>query len=485
MEAPSEIGPYLIESVLRVGGTSIVYRAVQDTLRRHVALKVLALHLEHDPVAAERFRQEAVSAARLKHPNIVVIHEAKVAPPAPYYIAMEFLEGGSLADRLCEGRRLAHAEVLSITRQVSAGLEHAHKRDLVHCDIKPGNIMFHADGRVAITDFGISRVVDQATVTIAAGRSGTLEYMSPEQVRGEDVDRRSDVYSLGVVVYQMLTGRTPFRGTEPLVVMRQILDDEPPAPRSLNPEIPLRVEAVLLKVLAKDRANRHREAMGFYGELARAYRGRTEWWRKVALAAALLAAAAMIGLVASRIQKRTAPPPISPPPAVIKTPDLTDMTMNDAQNREEVKSHLLKLVPAGGMYRDETAGLIYDQEPHPGGPIAEGRNVKVFLSFGPRMRMVEVCAAHRESLPGRWCKTTKVPYPENRLPANRCTSCRPQPPSMRTVRVCAKHRTLLAGTWCQGMTKPFAKGAEPTVKCTECREPPPPPNDGTPPVDSY
>jgi len=336
VEVPSEIGPYLIESVLRVGGTSIVYRAVDPVLGRHVAIKRLHPRLEDDPTAVARFRREAIFAAKLKNPNIVVIHEAKVDPPPPYYIAMEFLEGGSLADRLGEGRRLPVADVLSVTRQVSEGLEHAHRQGLVHCDIKPGNIMFHADGRIAITDFGISRVVDQATTPLTAGRSGTLEYMSPEQVRGEELDHRSDVYSLGVVVYQMLTGRTPFRGTEPLVVMRQILDDAPPAPRSLDPEIPVRAEAVLLQALAKDRARRPRDAMSFCWELARAYRGRTEWWRKVALAAVLLAAAVMIGLVASRIQKRTAPPPISPPPAVINTPDL-------------------KLEQGIGMYSDEKA----------------------------------------------------------------------------------------------------------------------------------
>ena len=262
---PSRIGHYEITGVLGSGGMSIVYRAIQPSLNRVVALKVLAPMLEHDPVAVERFRQEATSAARLKHPNIVTIYEANVSAP-PHYIAMEFLDGGSLADRLARGP-LPLGDAIRIGGQIALGLDHAHRRGVVHRDVKPSNVMFDSDGKTAVTDFGISRVLDQTKFTVPGAKLGTPDYMSPEQARGQEADHRSDLYSLAVVVYEMLTGRTPFRSPEPLVTMRQIVEDPVPSARAINPSLPSGVDGVLLKALAKDPRQRYQNCTAFWREL--------------------------------------------------------------------------------------------------------------------------------------------------------------------------------------------------------------------------
>jgi len=254
MAMSQEIGPYQIIEELGQGGMAIVYKALQPSVNRIVALKVLPSNLEDDEVAVRRFRQEAETAANLTHQNIVRVWDASVTSP-PYYIAMEFLEGGTLADRLADGP-LALEESAAIITCVCAALDHAHQRGVIHRDIKPANIMFDGTNKPVVTDFGIARVAERTRFTMTGASLGTPDYMSPEQTKGIKVDHRTDLYSVGAVLCEMLTGQPPFSG-EPLTVMYQIVNEEPPRLAVHRPDIPPGLESAVMRALTKDPEARH------------------------------------------------------------------------------------------------------------------------------------------------------------------------------------------------------------------------------------
>jgi Tol biopolymer transport system component/predicted Ser/Thr protein kinase len=244
------LGNYQIIEELGRGGMAVVYKAFQPSLGRYVALKVLPEYFQHDPEFIARFQREARAAAQLSHPNIVVIYDVG-EQAGVHYIAMEYLDGGSLRDRLEKGA-LSPQEALRVIGQVGSALDFAHSRGLVHRDIKPANILFSADGRPKVTDFGIARANEGGTRLTRTGvLMGTPEYMSPEQVQGTVVDHRSDLYALGVMLYEMLTGQVPFQGETPHATLYAVATQAPPAPRQVNPGLPPAIEAVILKALAK------------------------------------------------------------------------------------------------------------------------------------------------------------------------------------------------------------------------------------------
>ncbi|MBN1137623.1 MAG: protein kinase [Anaerolineae bacterium] len=228
---------------------AIVYKAFQPSLRRYVALKVLPDYFQADPEFVARFQREARAAAQLSHPNVVTIYDVG-EQAGIHYIAMEYLEGGSLLDRLARGP-LSPEEALQIVEQVGGALDFAHSRGLIHRDIKPGNILFSADGRPKVTDFGIARAGDTSRLTRSGTLLGTPEYMSPEQAQGRPVDHRSDLYALGVILYEMLTGRVPFQADTPHAIVYALIHQPPLPPRQLRPDLSSAMEAVLLKALAK------------------------------------------------------------------------------------------------------------------------------------------------------------------------------------------------------------------------------------------
>jgi predicted Ser/Thr protein kinase len=265
------LGRYQILEPLGEGGMAVVYKAQQPSLERVVALKVIRSGFAEDRDFMQRFEREAKAIARLQHPNIVQVHDYDTVDGRPF-IAMQYLQGGTLKQRLeslaLAGSRLPQREAAAIVGQVAAALDHAHSIDVIHRDVKPSNVMLTGDGRAVVTDFGIAKMVGGQTQHTQTGVGiGTPEYMSPEQGQGNPIDRRSDVYSLAVVAYEMLTGRIPFSADTPLAVVLKHMKDPLPRPSSFNADVGPATEGVLMKALAKDPTDRYDSAGSFAAAL--------------------------------------------------------------------------------------------------------------------------------------------------------------------------------------------------------------------------
>ncbi|MDP2784859.1 MAG: serine/threonine-protein kinase [Sulfurimicrobium sp.] len=262
--ANQKIGRFEILSTLGQGAMGVVYRATDPLLERTVAIKTISLELSKDEFEEfeRRFYREASSAGRLNHPNIVTIHDVGNNDNIAY-MAMEFLEGDELRDILDAGVPLTPERSAEIASQVADGLAFAHEHGVVHRDIKPSNIMILKNGAVKITDFGIA-LIPSSSRTMAGMILGSPKYMSPEQVVGQDVDGRSDIFSLGVVLYEMLTGKPPFSGDNISAIMFRILNEMPTAPGTLKPELPAAFNYIIAKALAKHPDERYQSA----GEMA-------------------------------------------------------------------------------------------------------------------------------------------------------------------------------------------------------------------------
>jgi serine/threonine-protein kinase len=260
-----KIGRYQVSDELGRGAMGVVYKASDPTIGRTVALKTMRLdvHAEQHDAMLRRFQHEARAAGALSHPNIVTIYDAGEAEGI-FYIAMECIEGTTLASMLHKRRALSAPEIVAIGTQICAGLHYAHFRKVVHRDIKPQNIMLASGGAVKIMDFGIAKA--GASLTHTGEVLGTPHYMSPEQVKGQGLDGRSDIFSLGVVLYEMVTGERPFTGQNVTAVIYQIVNEEPLAPRELDVSIHPGLSMIISKCLAKDPEDRYQEA----GDLATA-----------------------------------------------------------------------------------------------------------------------------------------------------------------------------------------------------------------------
>ena len=260
------LGKYQIRQEIGRGGMGAVYRAYDPGLEREVAIKVLAPHLTWESHFVDRFRREAQMVAALNHPNIVIIH-AIGEQGGFHYLVMDLVVGEPLSTLIRRHGPLPPAQVARILSQVADALDYAHSRGLIHRDVKPGNILVDSEDRVTLTDFGIARAVEGTRLTMTGMSLGTPQYMSPEQIVGNPVDARTDVYSLGVVLYEMLTGRVPFTADTPVAVMHMQTNTPPPSPRTHMPSLPREVEQVVLRALAKDPGARYSSA----GALARAF----------------------------------------------------------------------------------------------------------------------------------------------------------------------------------------------------------------------
>jgi serine/threonine protein kinase/beta-lactam-binding protein with PASTA domain len=271
-------GRYELDGVVGRGGMAEVYRARDIRLDRIVAIKTLRADLARDQIFQARFRREAQSAASLNHPSIVAVYDTgedmATGVPVPY-IVMEFVDGRTVRDLLQDGHRLLPERSLEIIDGVLRALDYSHQAGIVHRDIKPGNVMVTRNGDVKVMDFGIARAMSdaQATMTQTAQVIGTAQYLSPEQARGERVDSRSDLYSAGCLLYELLTGRPPFTGDSPVAIAYQHVRENPIPPSRVDPDVPPWADAIVLKAMAKSPADRYQTAADMRADLQRAASG--------------------------------------------------------------------------------------------------------------------------------------------------------------------------------------------------------------------
>ena len=424
-------GRYRIQRKLGAGGMADVYLAEDQELGRRVAIKILNSRHGNDDQFIERFRREAKNAAALNHPNIVSIYDRGEAEDT-YYIAMEFLDGRTLKE-LIVGRGAAPVNVaIEYARQILSALRFAHRHGIVHRDIKPHNVLVDGDGRVKVTDFGIARA-GTSQMTETGSIVGTAQYLSPEQARGGEVDPRSDLYSLGVVLYELLTGKTPFDGETPVEIAMKHLSNAPKPPSELRPDIPPELDMVILRALAKNPDERYQSADEMEADLERVARGArvsattvdtaTQVLRRPATAAAAASATAatMIAPSPSAATRVASPAPMVEEEeqeerggperplwpwlvaigfviaAVIAGffvwHELSSSTVQEpvglytgqpvAQAKQQItKAHLVAHVQHGSSTRYKK-GIVFDQHPAAGSHVDKGGTVTLFVSTGP------------------------------------------------------------------------------------------------------
>jgi serine/threonine-protein kinase len=281
MTTPRLLGSrYEIGETLGYGGMAEVHLGRDVRLGREVAVKVLRADLARDPTFQARFRREALAAASLNHPSIVAVYDTGEdvtgSNGSTPYIVMEYVEGRTLREVLKAEGRIMPRRAMEIVADVCAALDFSHRNGIVHRDVKPGNVMITSTGAVKVMDFGIARAVADAgaTVTATAAVIGTAQYLSPEQARGENVDARSDVYSTGCLLYELLTGHPPFTGDSPVAVAYQHVRETARPPSTANPDVPPALDAIVMKALAKNPANRFQTAAEMRADLIRAMQGR-------------------------------------------------------------------------------------------------------------------------------------------------------------------------------------------------------------------
>jgi eukaryotic-like serine/threonine-protein kinase len=404
-------GRYRVERELGRGGMAKVFEGTDTVLGRKVAVKILAPQFAEDDSFVQRFRREAQAAARISNPNLVGVYDTG-SDDGVHFIVMEYVEGRTLAEYLAGGGRIMPDRATQIGEAVCSALSAAHAQGVIHRDIKPGNIMLTPAGQVKVTDFGIARMTMTAeTVAQTAAVLGTASYLSPEQAQGQPVDGRSDLYSLGCVVYEMVTGRPPFLGDSPVAVASKQVLEQPIAPSQLNHDVTPDLDAVILRALAKNAANRYQSAEEFRADLDRARRGlpveatpllpeaaatqviaapvatapqeppqKSRWWIPVVVTVLVLGGLAVVlWLFASDILGGDG----ETSPALVVVPDVVDMKVKDAT---------ATLEDAGLVVADPTVkvddpakepGTVTAQDPAADTEVAEGTSVTLTVVKAP------------------------------------------------------------------------------------------------------
>jgi beta-lactam-binding protein with PASTA domain len=332
---------YELGDLLGRGGMAEVRSAIDTRLGRPVAVKQLRVDLATDPTFQARFRREAQSAAGLNHPTIVAVYDTGEEPDPVTgisipYIVMELVQGSTLRDVLRDGRKILPERALELTQGVLDALSYSHKAGIIHRDIKPANVMLTPTGGVKVMDFGIARAVadTSATMTQTAAVIGTAQYLSPEQARGETVDARSDIYSAGCLLYELLVGRPPFIGESPVSVAYQHVREAPVPPSHLDPVITPDIDAITLKALAKDPADRYQSAREMKADIGRVLAGQ----QATATVPAVESAAATVARDATptRVVRDAEPTRVSPPVIMGPAEDL----LEEEEEEEPRKSRL-------------------------------------------------------------------------------------------------------------------------------------------------
>jgi len=261
------ISHYQIVAEIGAGGMGVVYKALDLRLDRYVAIKFLPSQLNSHLEAKTRFIQEAKAASALQHANVVVIHEIDETPDGHMFIVMGYCDGETLQERLARGR-LSVAEAVEIVSQIAAGLTKAHEKKILHRDVKPSNILLTHDGEAKLADFGLAKLADRTRLTKPGVKLGTVAYMSPERLDGAEIDHRSDIFSLGVVLYELLTGDVPFKGADEVAVMFNIIHRDPDLIREHRDDVPEELERIIRTALQKDVDGRYQSAADMLADLA-------------------------------------------------------------------------------------------------------------------------------------------------------------------------------------------------------------------------
>jgi eukaryotic-like serine/threonine-protein kinase len=429
-------GRYELGELLGRGGMAEVRRAVDQRLGRSVAVKQLRTDLAVDPTFQARFRREAQSAAGLNHPTIVAVYDTgeEIDPLSGVsipYIVMELVEGPTLRDVLREGRKILPERALELTQGVLEALSYSHKAGIVHRDIKPANVMLTPNGGVKVMDFGIARAVadTSATMTQTAAVIGTAQYLSPEQARGETVDARSDLYSTGCLLYELLAGRPPFVGDSPVSVAYQHVREVPVPPSQLDPEITPEIDAVVLKALAKDPDDRYQSAAEMRADISRLLSGEQTTAQRTT-AVVPMAAGAMAANAYDTPTHVAGPPTIlpredveegeyeeeepqksrvglailigalivlalglggwalyrvlNPTDAVAKVEVPSVLGWTEQQARDQLTAHNLQVEVKKENGDEESKGTITAQDPVGGTEVAENSTVTITLNEGPK-----------------------------------------------------------------------------------------------------
>src|SRR5277367_311438 len=303
---------YLIVRKLGSGGMAEVYLAEDEELGRKVALKMLNERHARDEQFVERFKREARNAAGLSHPHIVRIYDRGQAE-GTYYIAMEYLDGPTLKELLVRKGPTPPLTAIKFAREILSALAEAHRHEIVHRDIKPHNVIVSPDWQIKVTDFGIARS-GASQMTEVGSIVGTAQYLSPEQARGAPVDQRSDLYSLGIVLYEMLTGTVPFTGDAAVEIAMKHLSAIPDPPSKLRPEVSHDLDAVVMRALAKDPADRYSSAEEMDADLARVARGASVSDRTEEAMTSVLAGSGVSQAMTSIVPREGLTPPPAPPP---------------------------------------------------------------------------------------------------------------------------------------------------------------------------
>src|ERR671918_703165 len=389
-----------------------VFKGSDRVLDRTVAIKVLSPQYADDDQFVSRFRREAQAAAGLNHPNIVGVYDTGDQGDV-HFIVMEYIEGRTLRDVVRNEGPLMPERAAEIVQAVARALSSAHQAGLVHRDIKPGNVMLTSDGEVKVMDFGIARTSTGDTLTQTAAVLGTASYLSPEQAQGLTVDARSDIYSLGCVLYEMLTGRAPFSGDSPVAIAYKHVKEDPVPPSRLNPDVPESLDAVVMKSMAKNPANRYQTAEELRADLERARRGlptlatplmpgdateivtspvgpgetavmtglppdeeerrRRPWL----VALGVLLALAALGLAAFFLVRSLLPAP----PEFVRVPDVVGLPEEEAAATLEEAGFEVGQVTQEES--DEEEGLVLEQDPPAGEEARPGTAVNLVVSSGP------------------------------------------------------------------------------------------------------
>jgi eukaryotic-like serine/threonine-protein kinase len=422
MEEPRRLGDrYELGPILGRGGMAEVHNARDRRLGRAVAVKMLRVDLARDPSFQARFRREAQSAASLNHPSIVAVYDTGediIDGLSLPYIVMEFVDGSTLRELLQSGRQLLPERTMEITAGVLQALAYSHTNGIIHRDIKPGNVMLTRSGAVKVMDFGIARAIadTSAAMTQTAAVIGTAQYLSPEQARGEPVDARSDLYSTGCLLYELMVGRPPFVGDSPVSVAYQHVREDPVPPSQLDPEVSPEMDRIILKSLAKNPDNRYQNADEMRADLESCLDGRpvsappvmsqstqrmqaasqTQTYQPVRddyyeeqgdggrrAGYALLAIAVVALFLGALFLGKVVFGKVSGGGKEVEVPSLIGTTLTEARSILEGKGLALGDVTRTRPPDDTPRDRIFRHAPDPNQPVPQGTRVAVFVSTGP------------------------------------------------------------------------------------------------------